>query len=58
MNRGCLSAGAVLIFVLFALLVVGGIWFAYTHGMVGGSTTIIEKQNTTQIVPAPAPPAK
>jgi hypothetical protein len=52
------SASAVLIFVLFVLLVIGGTWFAYTNGMLGHAGQI---ENKTVIVPVPtptAPPAK
>jgi len=48
------GANAVLIFVLFAVLVVGGIWFAYANGLFNGKTPIIEN-NKTIVMPTPAP---
>lgn len=48
------SATAILIFVLFAALIVGGVWFAYTNGMLGKSTVI---ENTKVVMPAPSAPA-
>lgn len=52
-------AAAVLIFVLFALLVVGGLWFAYANGIFGHPTVI--ENNKTVVLPVPSPntpPAK
>lgn len=49
------GASAVLIFILFALLVVGGIWFAYQHGMLNSaSAPVTIENNKTIVVPQPA----
>ena len=48
-------AAAVLIFILFAALMLGGAWFAYSNGMFG-KTSVIET-NKTVVVPAPSAPA-
>ena len=48
-------AAAFLIFILFALLLVGGLWFAYTNGMLGKPTVI--ENNKTVIMPTPAAPS-
>jgi len=48
-------AGALLIFILFALLLVGGIWFAYTNGILGKPSVI--ENNKTVIVPTPSAPS-
>jgi hypothetical protein len=47
------GTSAVLIFILFALLVVGGIWFAYANGIFNEKTSVI-KNNKTIILPTPS----
>jgi hypothetical protein len=47
------TAGALLIFILFALLMAGGLWFAYTHDVFGHATVI--ENNKTVFVPTPTP---
>lgn len=54
------GVNAVLIFVLFTLLVIGAVWFAYANGMFAGNgnTPVIEN-NKTLVMPAqPAQPAQ
>jgi len=50
------GATAVLIFILFAVLLIGGIWFAYANGMFG-KTNVVENTKTL-VVPVPTPPAE
>ena len=52
------GASAVLIFILFALLVIGGAWFAYQNGFLSRDTHIIENNKTIIVPPShPAPSA-
>ena len=44
---------AVLIFVLFAILVVGGLWFAYANGIFG-RPSVVENNKTFVLPGAPA----
>jgi len=46
-------AAAILIFVLFAVLIVGGVWFAYANGVLGKPTVI---EHTKVVVPTPSVP--
>jgi hypothetical protein len=46
-------ATAILIFFLFAVLVLGGTWFAYTNGLMGRSTII--ENHKTFVLPSPTP---
>jgi len=46
-------AAAVLIFIVFALLIAGIAWFAYTNGIVGKPQVI--EHNKTIVVPSPVP---
>lgn len=48
-------ASIVFMFILFAIIIFGGIWFAYTHGMVANPTVIEHK--TDVVIPRPPTPS-
>jgi len=47
-------AAALLIFILFAVLIIGGAWFAYANGILGKPTVV---EHTNVVLPTPAPSA-
>ena len=47
-----------LIFVVVLLLLAGGVWFAFTNGVFGEKTTVIENNKTVEVAaPANTPAA-
>ena len=55
-ERDSSGPAGLLVFVVVLLLLAGGVWFAYTHGVFGGKTTVIENNKTVEMA-APAAPA-
>ena len=46
------SVSAVLIFIIFALLMIGGFWFAYSNGMLPHGGTTVNKTIIMPVTPA------
>ncbi|MDB4793462.1 hypothetical protein OAG63_00345 [Methylacidiphilales bacterium] len=55
-ERDSSGPASLLVFVVVLLLLAGGAWFAYTNGVFGGKTTVIENNKTVEVA-APAAPA-
>ena len=55
-ERDSSGSAGLLVFVVVLLLLAGGAWFAYTNGVFGGKTTVIENNKTVEVA-APAAPA-
>ena len=52
-ERDSSGPAGLLVFLVVIILLAGGAWFAYTNGVFGGKTTLIEN-NKTVVMPAPA----
>ena len=56
-ERDSSGPAGLLVFFFIILLVAGGAWFAYTNGVFGGKTTVIENNKTVVMPAQPSTPA-